>query len=158
MSAEFTCPNCQAGLEPFQVKKEGPNKGRCFVSCKTCQDGPSSYFRFIDIEGNVVEPAPRQPSQPVATSLPPWQKPKPSSLSISSSSSSSSSAPPQWQSNKRQHSDSSTTVAVSSQTLEEAVTMLAVSMRDIDTLKAEVCELKNMLLQVLQILNKIDSN
>jgi len=39
------CPKCdKALLRVFKVKKEGPNKGRFFLTCKTCND----YFEWLD--------------------------------------------------------------------------------------------------------------
>jgi hypothetical protein len=32
------CPKCAAPLRLMKVKKDGPNKGRLFVSCTACDD------------------------------------------------------------------------------------------------------------------------
>ena len=38
------CPSCGSALRLMRVKKEGPNKGRLFISCNTC-DG---HFKWAD--------------------------------------------------------------------------------------------------------------
>ncbi len=32
----YQCPDCGRALRPFNVRKEGPNRGRPFISCRRC--------------------------------------------------------------------------------------------------------------------------
>lgn len=67
LAAIIRCPGCGAYVVPFKVKKEGPNKGRLFVSCRA--DGcRAPFYSFLDDNGNLAsKPAPA--SKPGSISL-----------------------------------------------------------------------------------------
>jgi hypothetical protein len=50
-----TCPNCYQQLTPQAVKKEGPNQGKNFVSCKCPSSGAKGYFAWVGAAGETAK-------------------------------------------------------------------------------------------------------
>lgn len=51
--AKHTCPHCGDELEAKTVKKEGPNKGKGFITCP-CAGRKGSYFEWLNADGEIA--------------------------------------------------------------------------------------------------------
>jgi hypothetical protein len=60
---QHPCELCGAIVRARKVGKEGPNKGKIFITCDCAQPPQRNFYRWIDADGNPIQPKKSTPKR-----------------------------------------------------------------------------------------------